>query len=156
MKPSFKYRWMLWSFGRCKVPLIGHVKPKLLTLNDEQIMIKIPLLKRNKNHLHSMYFGSLAIGADIAAGFHGLYHAKKSGLNVSLAFKSMEGNFLSRPEADVYFISDMGEAVKAMLADSKTEQKRINRPIEVKAYINYPSEPKEVANFKLELSLKVI
>ncbi len=154
MKPLTRYKWMLWSFGRKKVPLIGHVRPKLLKINDQEIIIKLPLSRRNKNHLQSMYFGSLAIGADLAGGFHGLYHAKQSGLNVSLAFKSFEAQFLRRPESDVYFISQMGDTVQSMIAEAKTTSLRINRPILVNAYTHYPENPEKVAAFSLVLSLK--
>lgn len=147
---------MLWAFGKTKVPLISYVKPKLLFINDEKIIIKLPCRRRNKNHLNSMYFGALAVGADLAGGFHGLYHAKKSGLNISLAFKSFQANFIRRPEADVYFVSQMGQTVQTMIAESKKEGHRVNRPIDVKAYVDYPDAPQEVANFSLELSLKVI
>ncbi|MCH9756158.1 MAG: DUF4442 domain-containing protein, partial [Gammaproteobacteria bacterium] len=98
MKPLTQFKWMLWSFGKLKVPLISYVRPKLLQIDDEKIVIKIPCRRRTKNHLNSMYFGALSIGADLAGGFHGLYHAKKSGLNISLAFKSFQANFIRRPE----------------------------------------------------------
>ncbi len=147
---------MLWSFGKMKVPLISYVKPKLIAINDEEIIVKLPCNRRNKNHLNSMYFGALSIGADLAGGFHGLYHAEKSKLKVSLAFKSFQANFIRRPEGDVHFVSQMGQVVQEMIATSKKEAHRVNHPIEVKAYVNYPGVPEEVANFTLELSLKVL
>lgn len=103
-----------------------------------------------------MYFGSLAIGADIAAGFHGLYHAQKSGQKVSLAFKSMSGQFSRRPEDNVYFVSDMGQCVKEMLLESQRTKKRVNQLIRVNAFTHFEDNAEEVANFTLELSLKVI
>ncbi|MDX2346743.1 MAG: hypothetical protein QNK11_07735 [Legionella sp.] len=156
MKRLTRFKFMLWSFGKTKVPLIGYVKPKLIQLDDKKIVIKLPCSRRNRNHLNSMYFGVLTIGADLAGGFHGLYHAKQSGLNVSLAFKSFEANFIRRPESDVYFVSEMGSMVKSMIAESKETGLRVNQIIIVKAYVNYfnSSKSEEVAHFKLELSLK--
>lgn len=156
MKPLTRFKFMLWSFGKTKVPLIHYVRPKLIAIDDEKIVIKLPCNRRNKNHLNSMYFGTLSIGADLAGGFHGLYHAKQSKLDVSLAFKSFQANFLRRPETDVYFVSEMGKTVSTMIATSEKEGHRVNQPIEVKAYTHYPHAPEEVANFSLELSLKVI
>jgi hypothetical protein len=103
-----------------------------------------------------MYFGALAVGADLAGGFHGFYHADLAGCKVSLAFKSFQAQFLRRPESDVYFVSEEGELIKSMIAESRTSGKRINKPIPIKAYINYPEHPEEVAHFVLELSLKVL
>lgn len=156
MKPLTRFRWMLWSFGKTKVPLIGYVRPKLLAITDTRIVIKLPCSKRNKNHLNSMYFGALSIGADLAGGFHGLYHAKKSKLNVSLAFKAFEAQFIRRPESDVYFVSEMGHVVQEMIKQSEQTKQRINQWIDVKGYIHYPNISDAVATFRLELSLKVI
>ncbi len=33
-----------------------------------------------------MYFGALAVGADLAGGMHGFYHAKHAQVKISLAF----------------------------------------------------------------------
>ncbi len=66
-----------------------------------------------------MYFGALAVGADLAGGLHSFYHAKRANLNVSVAFKSFQAQFLRRPESDVYFVCEEGEQVKEMLLESK-------------------------------------
>lgn len=145
----------MWSFGRFKVPLIGYLKPHLIALCDSEIVIKLKLNRRSKNHLRSMYFGALAIGADLAGGLHAFYHAERAKVRISLAFKSFQAQFLKRPESDVYFICNMGEMVKEMIADSQKTSSRINKPIDVMAYTNYPQHPELVARFTLELSLKV-
>lgn len=88
-----KMRRLLWLMGIIKIPLIGYVKPRLLILDDHQVQVKIKLRRRTKNHLQSMYFGSLAVGADVAAGIHAFYFAKKTGVHVSFAFKSVNGEF---------------------------------------------------------------
>ncbi|ETO94253.1 DUF4442 domain-containing protein [Legionella oakridgensis] len=151
-----RFKFFLWYFGRFKVPLIGYLKPKLIQLNEKEIVVKLPLSRKSKNHLHSMYFGALSIGADVAGGLHGFYHAKQSGMKVSLAFKSFQAQFLRRPETDVYFTCEQGDLVKDMINRSKQTSQRINQPLNVKAYINYPAHPEEIAHFILELSLKVL
>jgi len=156
MNALTRFKLFLWYFGQFKVPMIGYLKPRLISLTDQKVILKLSLSRRSKNHLNSMYFGALAVGADLAGGVHGLYHAKASGKKVSLAFKSFQANFLRRPESDVYFVCDMGDAVKAMIVESATTGQRINKMVPVIAYTNYPAQPEEVANFTLELSLKVV
>ena len=155
MNALTRFKFFLWSFGRFKVPLIGHLKPTLITLSDKEIVIKLKLNHRSKNHLHSMYFGALAVGADLAGGLHGFYHADRGKVTISLAFKSFQAQFLKRPESDVYFISSQGDIVKEMILESKKTGQRINKLLDVYAYTHYPEHPEEVATFKLELSLKV-
>ncbi len=156
MKPFTRFKFFLWYFGRFKVPLIGYIKPRLITLTDQDIVVKIPLTRRSKNHLNSMYFGALAVGADVAGGLHGFYHARQAGVNISLAFKSFQAQFLRRPEADVYFTCGMGNEIKAMITQSQANGKRINQQIHIHAYTDYPEQPQEIAHFLLELSLKVL
>ncbi|MBA2657794.1 MAG: hypothetical protein H0U70_12565 [Tatlockia sp.] len=156
MSALTRFKLFLWFFGRFQVPLIGHLKPKLIKLDDKIIITKLALNRRSKNHLNSMYFGALAVGADLAGGLHGFYHAKQANLDVSVVFKSFKAQFLRRPESDVYFISEMGEVVKAMIMESQKTGERLNQPILIKAYTNYPENSEEVADFTLELSIKVL
>jgi len=156
MKAFTRFAFFMWYFGHFKVPLIGYVKPTLIELNDKKIVIKLRLNRRSKNHLNSMYFGALAIGADLAGGLHGFYHAKRAKINIALAFKSFQAEFLRRPETDVYFISDMGDTVAGMITETQTSGLRVNKPLNVTAYTNYPQQPEVVARFVLELSLKGI
>ncbi len=156
MNSLWKLKFFLWHFSHFKVPMISYVRPRLLFLDEKKIVVHIPLTRRTKNHLHSMYFGALAVGADLAAGFHGLYLADHLNCKVSLAFKSFHAQFLRRPEHDVYFICEAGELVKSMIEETQQTKARINKQIPVKAYIYYPRAPEEVAHFTLELSLKII
>lgn len=149
-----KFKWFLWRFSHFQVPMIGYARPRLITLDENKIVLCIPLKRKTKNHLNSMYFGALAIGADLAGGFHGLYHAKLASCKLSLAFKSFQAQFLRRPEHDVYFVCDSGAVIKAMVEQTKNTGQRINKLIPIKAYTNYPQAPEEVADFTLELSLK--
>lgn len=151
-----RFKLFLWYFGHFKVAMIGYTKPRLIKLTASDIVVCLPLKKRTRNHLNSMYFGALAVGADLAGGLHGFYHADLARCKVSLVFKSFQAQFLSRPESDVYFVSTMGETVKAMIEESQSTGERINKPINIKAYTDYLSQPKEVADFILELSVKVL
>jgi hypothetical protein len=156
MTALMRFKFFLWCFGRFQIPLIGYLKPRLISLSEQQIIIRIPLRRRSRNHLHSMYFGALAVGADLAGGMHGFYHSQLAQCKVSLAFKSFQAQFLRRPESDVYFVFNEGDHVKAMIEESKQTGERVNKQLPVKAYVNYLEKPEEVAHFILELSLKVV
>lgn len=147
-----KMKWLLFLLGTLKIPMIGFVRPKLLELNDETSKIRIKLRRRSKNHLNSMYFGALSVGADVAAGMHAFYFSKKMGRPVSFAFKSMNAKFLKRAESEITFTSNQGDVVKAAMIKSKEIGQRINEPVEVIATDN-SGEP--VATFILVVSVKV-
>ena len=99
-----------------------------------------------------MYFGALAVGADTAAGIHALYYAEMMGVNLSFAFKAVEGEFLKRAETDVLFVSDQGEDIAKWIEESIQTKSRISRPVEVQALNSYREI---VATFKMTISLKV-
>ena len=147
-----KMQRLLWLMGWVQIPLIGFVKPKLLQLDEDVVRVKIPLRRRSRNHLKSMYFGALAVGADVAAGIHAFYFAEQSGVKVSFAFKSVKGEFLQRAMTDVVFESKDGGIVKAAFDEALQTGERINKPVKVTAY-NDMNEP--VAEFELVISIKI-
>jgi acyl-coenzyme A thioesterase PaaI-like protein len=154
MKDLKKARRLLWLFSFFKIPLIGYVRPKLISITPQKAVFKIKLRRRTRNHLGSMYFGSLAIGADLAGGFHAFYLNDKMNKKVSLVFKNFEADFIKRPDADVYFVSEDGDLVQQMLDETIATKARVTKVIAIDAYINYLTNPEKVAAFKLGLSLK--
>ncbi|MGD8121264.1 DUF4442 domain-containing protein [Vibrio sp. TRT 2004] len=141
-------------FGFFKVPFIWLARPKILELNAERVEVKIPLKRRTKNHLNSMYFGVLAVGADVAGGFMAMSKAEQCGKRVSLAFKAVEGQFLKRPEADVHFVCEDGKLIDDMLERTFATGERVNQAVKITAICPslYGDEP--MAEFLLTLSLK--
>lgn len=147
-----KMRWLLFLLAHIKIPIMGFLRPKLVTMNEEKVEVKIKLKRRTKNHLKSMYFGALAVGADVAGGIHAFYFAEKHSKKVSFAFKSMQVTFLKRAETDVLFICDEGAKIEEIILESFRTQTRINQNVNVRA-INTLQE--EVATFTMEISVKV-
>ena len=143
---------MLFLLGVAKIPVIGFVRPKIIVLNDERIELIIRLRRRTKNHLKSMYFGALAVGADVVAGLHVFYFAQKEGVKVSFAFKSMKADFIQRAETNTRFICNQGALIKSVLKASRDTNERINQIIPVIA-LNTNGE--EVARFEMEISVRV-
>ena len=106
---------LIQLFGVTKVPMIWYCRPKVIEHTDERIEIKIPLKRKTKNHLGSMYFGALAVGADITGGFLAMNPIQESGRKINLIFKDFKADFLKRPEGDVHFICNDGLAVKELV-----------------------------------------
>jgi len=149
-----KAKLMLWVFGIFKIPLIGFVSPKLIELNDARMVVKIRLRRKTRNHLGSMYFGALAIGADLAGAFQAFYIAEKMKRKLSIAFKNFEADFIKRPESDVYFVSEAGQQIVEIVEQSVKSKERVTKNIKISAVINYPDNPEVVATFVLGLSVK--
>ena len=143
-----------WSF--VNVPLLFWVRPKIVELSNNRIEIKIPLNRRTKNHLNSMYFGVLSTGADCAGGLLAMKIAEESGQKVSLVFKDFHAEFLKRAEGDTYFSCEEGEKIEKFVQKVLKSDERHNRTVHVQATcINKStSEEEVVAKFKLTLSMR--
>jgi len=117
--------------------------------------VRLPLCRRTRNHLGSMYFGALAIGADCAGGLLAMDQIKRSGGKVALVFKSFQATFLKRPEADVYFICEDGPAIRDQVRRALESETRITEPMAIRAAVKLADGTFDpVAEFQLELSLK--
>ena len=147
-----KMRWLLFLLGFMKIPMIRYTKPKLLAIDDTTVRVKIKLRRRTKNHLSSMYFGALSVGADIAGGIQVFYFSKKMDRKVSFAFKGMNAQFLKRAESDIVFESNEGQKIQKAMEKSLIEGSRINDSIMVEAK-NDSGEI--VATFEMIVSVRV-
>ncbi len=150
---EFKTTWMMRAFGIMKVPLIWWCRPKVVSHTDDGIEVKIPLRFRTKNHLGSMYFGVLAVGADVTGGFLAMDPIIKSGRKVALIFKDFKADFLKRPEGDVHFICNDGHEIKSLVKKAIETGKRHNFTMSIEAKVPTISND-IVAKFRLTLSLK--
>lgn len=142
---------MLRLFGLAKIPLLFLVSPKVIKLTDNESWVRIPLNRITRNHLGSMYFGTLAIGADCAGGLLAVHHIRQSGAKVSFVFKDFKADFLKRPEKAVVFKCKEGKAVKALVDKALKTKARHHKTLKIDAFCDSTL----VATFALTLSLKV-
>ncbi|HEY3271975.1 MAG TPA: DUF4442 domain-containing protein [Geothrix sp.] len=158
MSPRFEHLKQTFGmrlFGWLKIPLLASVRPSVVELTDTRCVVRVPLRRWTKNHLGSMYFGALAIGADCAGGLLAMDQIKRSGQPVSLVFKTFQATFLKRPESDVYFICEEGATIRDQVRRALESEDRITEPMHVQAAVKLPDGAFEpVAEFMLELSLK--
>lgn len=151
----FRATWYLRLFGLFKVPLIFLVRPKVVDLTGKRCEVRIPLNYLTRNHLGSMYFGTLAIGADCAGGLLAMSLGKKSGHKISIVFKDFKADFLKRPEADTHFICEEGEKIERMVAETMQTGERVSQPISLTAICPKKFGQDPVAKFILTLSIKL-
>ena len=148
-----KANWYLLFFSLTKIPLLWFCRPKIIHLDNDSVEIKIPLKRRTKNHLGSMYFGALSVGADITGGFLAMICIQKSKREVALIFKDFKADFLKRAEGDVHFKCAQGSDVAGLVEKTISSGQRENMVVNIDAYVPTISND-IVAKFELTLSLK--
>tara|TARA_Y100001970_G_scaffold11952_1_gene13723 strand:+ start:903 stop:1382 length:480 start_codon:yes stop_codon:yes gene_type:complete len=141
-------------FGFFKVPLIFYCRPKVIEISEKSVTLKIPLLRRNKNHVGSMYIGALSVGADLTSAILALNLVNKSKVKIIPIFKDLHADFLKRAEGDVHFVCNEGKIIQAMINDVIEKKIRVNQSINVIAYVPDKLGDEPVAKFSLTLSIK--
>lgn len=155
LSDMFKQTWGIRLFGWIKIPLLAKAWPTVLELGEQRCVVRLPLSRANRNHLGSMYFGALAIGADCAGGLIAVEQIRRKKAKVSLVFKSFQAQFLKRPESDVYFVCEEGGKIRDQVDRALASEDRVTEPVNLRADVKLPDGTFEtVATFVLELSLK--
>ena len=137
-----------------KIPMLYFVSPSVIELNKNKCVVKIPFAKKNRNHLNSMYFGVLSVGADISGGLIAMKCIYESGQNVALIFKDFKADFLKRAEGDTYFTCTQGEEISQLVQKAIETGQRVDMPVHITATVPSKSGEDPVAKFILTLSLK--
>ncbi len=145
---------VLRTFGFLKVPMLFYVGPVVQEMTDHHCVVKVPLTRRTKNHLNSMYFGALAVGAECAGGVIAMRYIQETGSKVSLIFKDFQAEFLKRAEGDVHFTCEQTKAVKDLVYRAMETGERQNMLLHIVATVPSKLGAEPVARFKLTLSLK--
>lgn len=149
-KETWKVRmWALWN-----VPLLAWVRPRVTELTIHRAVVRIPLGRRTRNHLHSMYFAVLCAGADCAGGIMAMRGIERSGHRISLIFGAFQAEFLRRASGDVDFVCEQGDEIAELVARTVASGERETMPVRVEAFVDEAEGRVCVARFELALSLK--
>ena len=154
LSQKLKMTLFIRYFGLMKVPMIFYCKPSVIEISSKSVTLKIPFIRRNRNHLGSMYLGALCVGADITSALLSLSIIKESGRKILPIFKDFKADYYKRAEGDVHFVCNQGDEIQNMIQKVIQNKVRINKKIDVLAYVPSKLNEEVVAKFSLTLSLK--
>ena len=142
----------LWALKN--VFLIWVASPTIVEVNERRCIVRVPLTWKTKNHLGSMYFGALCIGADVAGGLIAFHLMQQQKVKLSFVFKDVKASFLKRPESDVYFTCNDGASIQETVTRAIETGERQESTVHVVATCPKKLGDEPVATFELTLSLK--
>ncbi|WP_347358884.1 DUF4442 domain-containing protein [Bdellovibrio sp.] len=151
---NLKFTLFVHLYGLMKIPLVLFVSPRVVEAGDKRFVLKIPLGYRTKNHLNSMYFGALGIGAELSIAAAAVAAIAESKLKIDFVFKDFTAQYLKRAAGDVHFICDEVEMVKSLIEEAKTNPDRIERKMKGYAVVPSVSETEPVMTYELTLSVR--
>jgi acyl-coenzyme A thioesterase PaaI-like protein len=150
LRETLALRFWAWRH----IPLIAWIRPSVVAMDGERCVLRVPLTRRTRNHLGSMYFGVLCSGADAAAALLGFRLLAGRERRISVIFKDVRAEFLKRAEADVHFACEQGKEIAALLEGAEKSGERENLLVRVVATVPEISGDETVARFELTLSVK--
>lgn len=150
----FKETFFLRAFGFTKVPLLYLAGPAVEQMSDDVAVISVPFHKRNRNHVGSLYFGALCIGADCAGGIMAMREIQKQKGKWTFVFKDMNAKFLKRAEGKTLFTCKDGPQIREAVQKAAESMERIEVPVKVIATVPSKTGNEAVAEFVLTLSMK--
>lgn len=149
-----KATWSLRWFAITRIPLIAIVRPTLLKADRESCVVKLPLSWLAKNHLGSLYFGALCIGADLAGGLIVMNLIRARASRVAFLFKDFHADFHKRAEGATVFSCHDGKKLLALLDRAETSGEREEDVVDVVATVPDKLGDEPVATFRLTISMK--
>jgi len=154
LPPKIRDTVLVRLYGLFGIPLVFYVGPIVEELSSNRCRVRIPLTWRTKNHLGSMYFGVLAVGADVGGALIGTMAIIETGKRIDLIFKDFSAEFLKRATGDVVFTCADGAATHEGIAETLRTKERVNVKLNVVATCPEVSGEDPVARFVLTMSLK--
>ncbi len=151
---QFKETFWVWGYSLFKTPMVAFLLPRVDKMNENECAIRIPLSRRCKNPLGSMYFGALAVGGDLAGSLIAYFIVGKRKLPVSIVFKEAKMKFIRRAESDVTFVCQDGAKISSLLDKTMASGERVEDSVKVEAFTFEGTTPTLVTEFELTLSLK--
>ena len=149
---NLKMTLLVNAYSAFRIPLIAFITPRIVELTDTRSAVRVRLGLRTRNHLVVMYFGALAMGAELSIALnvvHELYH---SGKKIDFIFKNFQCEFLKRADGHVHFICDEAAAVRDFLLGAQGTE-RHNKTFSGYAIVPARSE-EPIMKYKLTLSVK--
>lgn len=151
---KLKFNAFLTAYGLFKIPLLVFIGPRVEEMTDKKFVIKIPLGYRTKNHLNSMYFGALGVGAELSIAAPAVQIIAESKQKIDFIFKDFKAEYGKRADGDVHFVCDEVESVVALINEAKTNPDRIERKMKGYAIVPSKNPTEPVMTYELTLSVR--
>jgi acyl-coenzyme A thioesterase PaaI-like protein len=136
-----------------KIPLLAFVTPRVIDMSDARSEVRIRLDRRTRNHLGVMYFGALAMGAELSIALRALTAISASKRRIDFIFKDFQCQFLKRADGHVHFICDEAGQVADLIARAAADTERHDATFN--GYAIVPSNSGEpVMKYSLTLSVR--
>lgn len=134
--------------------MIGYCRPRVINVSDTEVVLSIPLNRRTRNHVGSMYIGAMTVGVDFVTGLTAMTSIKKSKKNIVLIFKDLKSSFIKRAEGETFFTCNHTKEIEAAVKKVVDSKQRVNIEVPIIATVPEKFGDEPVAEFIITLSMK--
>ena len=134
--------------------MIGYCRPRVINVSDNEVVLSIPLNRKTRNHVGSMYIGAMTVGVDFVTGLTAMTSIKKSKKNIVLIFKDLKSSFIKRAEGETFFTCNHTKEIKAAVKKVVDSKQRVNIEVPIIATVPEKFGDEPVAEFTITLSMK--
>jgi len=150
---SLKLTAYINAYSALQIPLLAFVTPKIVKLTEAESVVRVRLDRRTRNHLGVMYFGALAMGAELSIALKAIQAIGRSGRRIDFIFKDFEAQFLKRADGHVHFVCAEADGVQELIDRAAASDERLEATFEGFACV--PAKTSDpVMTYKLTLSVK--
>ncbi|MBX3022957.1 MAG: DUF4442 domain-containing protein [Bdellovibrionales bacterium] len=150
---NLKLTALINAYSALQIPLLAFVTPKVVELTDERSEVRVRLDRRSRNHLKVMYFGALAMGAELSIALKAIQAISHSGKRIDFIFKDFKAEFLKRADGHVHFVCLEAAEVQNLIENVAQSDERMEATFNGFAYVPGKStEP--VMKYTLTLSVR--
>ncbi len=150
---NLKMTALINAFSVFKIPALAFITPRVLEMSETRNVVRVRLDMRTRNHLGVMYFGALAMGAELSIALRAIQAIQDSGKKIDFIFKDFQADFLKRADGHVNFVCEEGAGVAELIAQAAASSDRLSKTFSGYAFVPSVSE-ESVMKYKLTLSVK--
>lgn len=150
---NLKMTALINGLSLLKLPLLAFCTPQVVEMTETKSEVRIRLDFRTRNHLNVMYFGALAMGAELSIALKAISEIQKTGQRIDFIFQDFEAKFLKRADGHTNFRCIDAAGVAALIQKAANSPERFSETFTGEAYVPEKSED-PVMIYKLTLSVK--
>lgn len=153
MKQELEYTALINGLSLVKLPLLAACTPRIVEMSAQRTVVRVRLDWRTQNHLGVMYFGALAMGAELSVALKCIQAIRESKRKIDFLFKDFKADFLKRADGHVHFICEQAAEVTDLVQQAIRSGERCNGTFEGYAIVpEHGTEP--VMTYSLTLTVK--
>ncbi len=150
---TLKLTALINAYSMVQIPLLGLITPRVMELSESRSVIRVRLDRRTRNHLGVMYFGALAMGAELSIALKAIEAIQESGKKIDFIFKDFSAQFLRRADGHTHFICEQAAEVNELIQQSLESSERLEKTFSGYAIVPKAGE-EPVMKYTLTLSVR--